>query len=523
MLIYEKNISVITACMDSVHTSGTQFLFAVGETPDDLDDFNNTNIIELIVTSKTNVPVNVTVITPKFHNPHFIENVIIQPHGCERISVSEDYIVEGIGHSNKTFYVESTGDVTVNVVCVTTFCRESFVVYPVKLLGYEYILASDERHGQTQLAGIVDSTTVIITMPNSASFKPFDYNGDVYRNGSILTIRLDRWEVFQFKSGGDITGTVVKADRPIAVFSGSLRSNSTNNVCGNMAEMLLDTSLWGNYYVISPNPNREDAYVSRDNLVVIGKESDTVISSYGSHVPKTTMSRGESISIHILTNEAVVIEVSKPAMVVRFVESDVEELNITFTSMDLILPPSYWMKDNFEFSAKSDGNCSRTIAIVINSSDTSLANLDGDPLDFVNWTSVSETNLVYGYFEESNSTKTLSFISPPYFFSAFSYDHNCNVSTRGQTSNANSFSVKCGSTMITKYHAVDDRDYLSREKPLVMTSAGSELNCMMLCHGISRCEGVIFREGGALNCGLITPGIGTISSFDGKAFFAFFN
>ena len=46
--------------------------------------------------------------------------------------------------------------------------------------------------------------------------------GPPKKGGNVFTVELDAYEVVQLQSSGDLTGTNMKSDKPIGVFSGNV-------------------------------------------------------------------------------------------------------------------------------------------------------------------------------------------------------------------------------------------------------------------------------------------------------------
>ena len=70
---------------------------------------------------------------------------------------------------------------------------------------------------------LVSFLKVTITLPTRSGLA-VQANGQTYGSGQQFTITLDRFQVYQAQSDGDLTGTRVQTSSRAAVFSGNVRT-----------------------------------------------------------------------------------------------------------------------------------------------------------------------------------------------------------------------------------------------------------------------------------------------------------
>jgi hypothetical protein len=132
----------------------------------------------------------------------------------------------------QSFHIVSDDDITVYALNQAIYTSDAFLVFPTDILGQDYYILSYNGDGyinswnsrtpsQFAIVAVEDNTTVSIS-PSTTTFmgrdRPFSIKlnqGDVY----LVQGGFDKGEEFP-----DLTGSIVKANKPIAVFAGHQRS-----------------------------------------------------------------------------------------------------------------------------------------------------------------------------------------------------------------------------------------------------------------------------------------------------------
>lgn len=65
---------------------------------------------------------------------------------------------------------------------------------------------------------------VDITLPSNRANIAVEANGQVFGSGSSFSVTLNRYQVYQAQSSGDLTGTRISSTARTAVFSGNVRT-----------------------------------------------------------------------------------------------------------------------------------------------------------------------------------------------------------------------------------------------------------------------------------------------------------
>ncbi len=133
---------------------------------------------------------------------------------------------------SKGIHVTASQPVSVYGFSYSIVDSTAFTVYPTAILGTNYCVmarASESPsgaavfHSQFAIVGTVDNTTVIITPSTNA-----DLAGSTWTNSFTLN-QGDAYEINSSDTYGDVTGTLITSDKPIAVFAGANQANVPNN------------------------------------------------------------------------------------------------------------------------------------------------------------------------------------------------------------------------------------------------------------------------------------------------------
>jgi hypothetical protein len=141
------------------------------------------------------------------------------------------------------------------------YTSDGFLAIPVSSLGKEYIIASyadpTSNTGQwlPSYCGIVaahDNTEVRFTLGGNGNtktaggMKPGDYKTEILNQGDV-------WLIGSLGAFADLSGSKIRASRPVAVLSGNFCAYipSDKAACDYICEMELPTNTWGNDYHVS--------------------------------------------------------------------------------------------------------------------------------------------------------------------------------------------------------------------------------------------------------------------------------
>jgi len=215
--------------------------------------------------------------------------------------------------------IHITADHPVTVYGVTYEHQETdaFLALPVSVLGTEYINASYSNNGSVQGSefGIVaayDNTTVTITPSvntvGRAAGQPYTV---VLHQGRTYQLRNTDTD-FHSTHIGDLTGTIITSDKPVAVYGAHLCPNIPGNIsaCNHIVEQLTPTNTWGTQFATMPLVFRTKG----DPFRIIAATDNTNFSING--VPTATLGRGEFYEV-TLTQPSLITS-DQPIMLVQY-------------------------------------------------------------------------------------------------------------------------------------------------------------------------------------------------------------
>ncbi|XP_078327360.1 uncharacterized protein LOC111110903 isoform X2 [Crassostrea virginica] len=133
--------------------------------------------------------------------------------------------------------------------------NDATIIIPIRKLSTDYLVSttfSTHSFDKSQFAvGSLHSEThlqITFNLKYSATLTLF---GMRYSTGDTFSISLEKFETLQIGYDGDLSGTFVTANKPIALFSGNRCQNfSTYTGCNHMVSQLPPTREYDNEYII---------------------------------------------------------------------------------------------------------------------------------------------------------------------------------------------------------------------------------------------------------------------------------
>ena len=176
---------------------------------------------------------------------------------------------------NLGVHLTSQDRVSVYAVSQAPSSSDGYLGLPTELLGNEYIILSYGNSNGGSEFGIIatnDNTTVTITPSDEVgshiAFEPFNVS---LQQGQAYQLRKD--------DGGDLTGTIVTSDKPIAVIGGHRCAGvpDGNTPCSYLTEELPPVTNWGTSFLMQPFAARQNGDVVR----ILSSQDGTGISING--------------------------------------------------------------------------------------------------------------------------------------------------------------------------------------------------------------------------------------------------
>lgn len=201
---------------------------------------------------------------------------------------------------------------------------DGFLLLPVTALDTGYVVASYEstlpdprshRASQFMVVAPFDSTTITVTFPMTTPN---------HAAGDTATYLLNRDDVFSAMSVGhmgDLTGAVIRSDRPIAVMAGhdgTYIPNPSIEAADHISEMMTPTSSWGTVYHAMPYHNRRKG----DTYRIIASQPETEVFINGESYAMIPEVGGDSgtgwVEFRETPRRALVFTSDKPILVAHY-------------------------------------------------------------------------------------------------------------------------------------------------------------------------------------------------------------
>ncbi|XP_061170843.1 IgGFc-binding protein-like [Saccostrea echinata] len=209
---------------------------------------------------------------------------------------------------------------------------------------------------------------------------PLYIDGNIYRDGDIFSLCLNKFETFQVGHTTDLTGTLVNSSAPIAVFSGDECTRLlSRGACDHLVEQVPPFLNLDNVFIV-PSHAEDRTTVVR---VMAGKDTNLTY-TVNSITTNLTLTTGSSREVSIYSNQICLIQSEGPILV-----TSVSVASTTTTNGDpymTIVPGIHQFIDYYKVPIPYNYK-TNYVSITINSSAVS------DIL--TNGTSVSQSNKVY--------------------------------------------------------------------------------------------------------------------------------
>lgn len=230
-------------------------------------------------------------------------------------------VTDADGVADQGIHILSTAPISVYGVVYSSGASTGYQAFPVDTLGTTYRPLSYRGLGATvsmashlTVVATADGTTLSVTPQTTLGARTA---------GTSYAVTLDEGQTYQLSgtaAAEDVTGTLVEADRPVAVLAGTGCSNVPTGsfACNPLLQQMTPTSAWGDTFVSARIATRTKG----DTYRVLADHDDTVVRVGGAE--KATLDAGEFYEA-VLPEDAtdatlagVLIETSEPSFVSQY-------------------------------------------------------------------------------------------------------------------------------------------------------------------------------------------------------------
>ena len=301
-------------------TEGQDFWFGLMQNR----DRGNDHYLEITVTSRIGADFTLTYGSNEI--PIGVGSYSVAANDSRIIQIPFE-LLESMGSEiteEKGIHLRASNPVNVYALNYRTQSSDVAVIYPTESLGTEYYamcymppqVGSNEKNSEFLIVASENNTKVTITPSvNTAGGKTA---------GIPFSITLKKGQSFQVQSlnsnitgQGDLTGTYVSSDKPIAFFSGSKATPIpvTGTSYDHLYEQIPPTSTWGRVFYIVPLASR-----LRDTYRVLAADDATVVTIEGIN-RIITLNRGQYFEFELDQDQASRLISTKRVLLAQFCRS----------------------------------------------------------------------------------------------------------------------------------------------------------------------------------------------------------
>ncbi len=343
----------------------------------------------------SDVPTSVTVQYP-VNSPSFSQTVALTPGQVHVVNLpTSSHTGWTAGRVlNNAARVSGPDEFVAYLVNRAAATSDAALALPVDALGTSYIVTTyrgSTAHSGDRAEFLVvapfDSTTVTITptatlrmpapTPNAPPNVPFQITltrGQGFRAEALL-------------STADLTGTLIEADRPVAVLNGNLCTNIPSNTvaCDHVFEVAHPLRSWGTSALVANLPNRTGGTIYRVVASVDGTEV------FRNGVLQAALDKGDFFETGPLTGSHL-FSADQPIFVTQFMTGDgAPGATNGDPAMANMIPPDQYLS-SYTFSTVGGSQFAQNFLTLI-APDTAVGSvtLDGSPIPPAQFTPIGST------------------------------------------------------------------------------------------------------------------------------------
>ncbi|HEY0764376.1 MAG TPA: PKD domain-containing protein [Pyrinomonadaceae bacterium] len=388
----------VTVTVNSSASTGTDFWLMFAISPGELS---------LMISGENATTGNVSV-----PGISFSQNFAVTPGTVTKVTLPSTALqsLENFIH-NKGIHVTAQQPVTVQGLDYRLDSTDGYLGIPVSVLGTEYINLGYKNGTLAgsffSLVATADGTTVDITP--SEDVQTTGSVGPILLKGSTpYRINLNQGQTYLLvgrSATGDLSGSTISANKPIAVFGGHACTNIPSNsvACNHLIEQLPSIDKWGTSFLTVPLATRTGG----DTIRVIASRDNTHVSINGSVV--ATLNRGQ-LDERILTASSQ-ITADQPVLVAQYSNS----LRFDNTGGDpfmAIVPPVEQLLSSYTTATPTTGFASHFVNVVVPNNALSSLLLDGSAVGAGSFSAIGSSGYSGAKLPLSVGSHTITNTSP---------------------------------------------------------------------------------------------------------------
>lgn len=356
----------------SKNPEGTEFwlCFMKNYRPERSEDKNEL-LLELFITGDKDTEVNIEVKNIGFKQSLFLQAGTVRSVRVDPNAQVQSYEIIEQGAAVKITSVEPISVYGLNRRFQTT---DTYLGLPKRVLGTEYraigYSMSEGYVSQFAIIATENQTQVWITPAANTSQKPA---------GETFKVTLNQGDVFQvaaraeFPKKCDLTGSLIKSDKKIAVFSGHQCSYVPERMqaCNHLVEQIPPLPSWGKHFYVGKLEPR-----SRYTYRVLANDDNTKV--FEDNKLLKILNGGDFLEREARSN--IQVTTDKPVLVAQYSQGFKNGDSIGDPMMLLISPTQQFLK-HYRFATPVNGSWNHYVNIVAPTVSLASLRLNGRKLD----------------------------------------------------------------------------------------------------------------------------------------------
>lgn len=279
--------------------------------------------------------------------------------GFSVLSVPQSYELASNTIQNNGFKIQSGSNVSGYFLNRAPQTTDMTYLIDGSKLGTNYVVAAYSGAGSEQLSAQATQNNTTVTI-NAAG-------------GSSVTKVLNAGQTYMISGGGNLTGSTVTADKPIAVFSGNSCANipGGNTYCDHIVEQMPSIAQLSKTYYVAPTPRTG---ANGDVVRIVASADATEVKVDG--VVLATLNAGQFSEIRVPVGKTITAD--KPILVAQYLIGQTEANANTDPAMTIVPGADQWLK-SYVFATPSGSADFPTdyISLILATSDVASLRLDG--------------------------------------------------------------------------------------------------------------------------------------------------
>ena len=312
----------------------------------------------------------------------FSEPFSVTPGAVTSVSIPSDaQMASNAPVEDKGIHVTAGADVSVYGLNRIQFTTDAYLGLPTDILGTEYlVLGSPPANGASEGAVIATTNGTTVTVTPTADLDTGQ------PAGTPFSVIMNQGQTFQFGSlAGDVSGTVVTADKPIGVYGGNACANipdTSTFYCDHIVEQMPPVTAWGKSFLTVPLATR----LNGDTFRIVAAQDGTAVRVNGSLV--ATLNRG-GVWQQIIDGQSQ-ISADKPILVAQYSNGTTYD-NVTSDPFEMLIPPTEQFLPAYTVSTPATGFSANFINVVAPTASIASVKLDGAVVPAASFTAIGSS------------------------------------------------------------------------------------------------------------------------------------